>query len=285
MSFAPREEVEKLLHGLSEAEVRELSVEALRNALAGKRLMGDLFQMHGHLGRGVIPLIAARKNVRLQGEAHVNALAETFIDAMDQPWMSPVFEFMCWFVEAGLAWPLGSPVNGTPITLRLTRRGLRFLELREDHPLLPGFLDRVVARCPGLSAAVTSLLSQSRDCLDHGLVQAALSLMGVAFETAVEEVADVLVARNKLSNVPGKAAARISAVKTEIDKILPDGTPQERDDRFAAHAAYDFAHQLRRRRNDASHTKPKYGFEDSSEAEELLVSAGRHLPNLWRLAL
>jgi hypothetical protein len=64
---------------------------------------------------------------------------------------------------------------------------------------------------------------------------------------------------------------------------MPGGTPQERDDRFAAHAAYEFADMLRRRRNDASHTAPTYGFEDRGEAEELIVSAGRHLPNLWRV--
>jgi hypothetical protein len=47
---------------------------------------------------------------------------------------------------------------------------------------------------------------------------------------------------------------------------------------------YDFADQLRRRRNDAAHTTPKYDFEDREEAEEFLVSAGRHLPNVWRMA-
>ena len=57
----------------------------------------------------------------------------------------------------------------------------------------------------------------------------------------------------------------------------------ERDDRFAVHAAYQFADALRRRRNDAAHTTPTYGFDDRQETEELLVSAGRHLPNLWSL--
>jgi hypothetical protein len=47
--------------------------------------------------------------------------------------------------------------------------------------------------------------------------------------------------------------------------------------------AYEFADQLRRRRNDASHTAPTYGFEDREEVEELIISAGRHLPDLWRL--
>ena len=60
-------------------------------------------------------------------------------------------------------------------------------------------------------------------------------------------------------------------------------TIQEREERFAVRAAYDFADQLRRRRNDAAHTAPKYDFEDREEAEEFLISAGRHLPNVWRM--
>jgi hypothetical protein len=57
----------------------------------------------------------------------------------------------------------------------------------------------------------------------------------------------------------------------------------DREHQFAADAACDFADQLRRRRNDGVHTTPTYGFEDREEAEEFLVSAGRHLPHLWRM--
>lgn len=37
----------------------------------------------------------------------------------------------------------------------------------------------------------------------------------------------------------------------------------------------------RGRRNDVSHTTPRYDFGDPEEVEELLVSASRELPNLW----
>jgi hypothetical protein len=113
----------------------------------------------------------------------------------------------------------------------------------------------------------------------------AIVLLGVAYEVAVESVVDALIARGVLATTVAdkKAAGRIAEVKAVIDRVMPGGTPQERDDRFAAHAAYEFADMLRRRRNDASHTAPTYGFEDRGEAEELIVSAGRHLPNLWRV--
>jgi hypothetical protein len=177
-------------------------------------------------------------------------------------------------------------MNVTPITLRLTRAGLRFLAADEDHPLLPLFLERVLLRCAGLPDSVISLLAQASACLDHGLMQPAIVLTGVAYEAAVGEVVDVLVRRSQLgAPVQGmKAAQRINAVKAQIDNILPGATQKERDDRFATHAAYDFADQLRRRRNDASHTAPTYGFDDRQKSEEFIISAGRHLPNLWRPA-
>ena len=60
---AMRKQVRELLEGLSDAEVRELCIKALRGAHASRSLMGDQFQMHGHLGRWVLPLLAERKQV------------------------------------------------------------------------------------------------------------------------------------------------------------------------------------------------------------------------------
>ena len=79
------------------------------------------------------------------------------------------------------------------------------------------------------------------------------------------------------------AARRLAEIRAALNNLLPGTTPQERDDRFATGDALEFANTLRRRRNDASHTTPTYGFDDRAETEELLVSALRHLPNLWRL--
>ena len=103
----------------------------------------------------------------------VNAHKEVFLDDLGEPWMTGVAEFLGWFVRAVLAWPLGAPVNGFPITLLLTQSGRRFLELSEDHPLLPGFVDRIAARCPGMPDDVLSLLVDARTCLDHALIRPA----------------------------------------------------------------------------------------------------------------
>jgi hypothetical protein len=94
--------------------------------------------MHGGLGIELEPLLAARKGVPA---ADVNALKEPFLDALNEPWMGGVVEFVNWFVRAGLAWPLGAPRGGFPEALHVTQHGLRFLALSEDHPLLPGFVE------------------------------------------------------------------------------------------------------------------------------------------------
>jgi len=272
--------VKTLLDGLSDLEIREMCIQALRRWHAA-RPNDDHLQMHGGLGIELVPVLAARKGVPA---GDVNSLKEPFFDALNEPWMVGVVEFVNWFVRAGLAWPL-APANAFPGALRITRSGLRFLALAEDHPLLPGFVERVAARCPGLPGDVVSLLSDARECLDHGLMRPAIVLMGVAYEVAVERAIDALVTRNILPPVVSEknAAVRIREVKAAIDTVMPGSTPKERDDRFAAHAAHDFADALRRRRNDASHTAPTYGFEDREEVEELLISAGRHLPNLWKV--
>ena len=66
--------------------------------------------------------------------------------------------------------------------------------------------------------------------------------------------------------------------------VIKLGFP-DRDDRRRSGAAYDFADLLRLRRNEAAHTRPAYDFEHPGETEEFLVSAGRHLPGIWSLAI
>ena len=284
---ATQERVRRLLQGLSHREMRELGIDALRRWHANRPDHLE-FSMHGDFAREFLPLVAERRGTTL---TDLNTLKEVFIDTQSThlAWMEGVNEFLAWFVQAGLAWPLGAPVNQYPITLHLTLRGRRFLELAEDHhPLVPGFLTRLRARCPGLPKGTLTLMDDARACLEHGLTRPAIAQLGLAYEHTIEKVADKLVARGRLASADiadKSAAVRLREVRAAINSVLPGPPPpRNRDTRNSVHDAYDFAETLRRRRNDAMHTTPTYAFNDRSEAEELLVSAGRHFPNLWLLA-
>lgn len=71
-----RRVVQELLDGLSDEEVRAICLEALRrwwrdpSSAHGRdrALATPTFQMHGHLGRQALPLLAQRKNVKLSAD-------------------------------------------------------------------------------------------------------------------------------------------------------------------------------------------------------------------------
>lgn len=277
-----KDAVRRLLDGLSEATVREMCIAALRDW--HRRVPNQTsLQLHGDFGRALVPILLAHRQQTATPDEQ-NQLKEPFIDAQHEPWMAPVTEFLWWFFAAGFAAPVQSHDHNV-VTMRLMRRGVAFLEGRDDHPLLPGFIDRVRARCPNLPDDVTALLVDTMTCIDRMLLRPAIVLMGVAFEVAIEAVAQSLASRNVLpaTVMDQNAARRISTIRGVIDTVMPSTTAQERDERYTVHRAYGFADDLRRRRNDASHTAPTYGFDDRAETEELLVSAGRLLPSIWRL--
>ena len=296
-----------LLDGLSDEELRADCVEALRKwrrkpipkaphpygpgfAAPPPDPLGesvrDIFSMHGDLGVELVKILADHKQY---ANPDTHGLKEVFIDgnAMQKEWARGVFEFECWIVRAGLAVEI-SREHGCPVSFRLTRRGVRLLEEGDDNPLLPGFLDRVKARCKDLPAGVIALLVDARACLDRSLLRPAVILMGVAYELAIEQVVVVLANKNLLSTgtpgqLPAKRIERIKELINDTDKVKP--VLPTTDSRTAALAAYDFADTLRLRRNEAAHTRPAYDFDHGGESEEFLVSAARHLPALWSLAL
>ena len=77
-------------------------------------------------------------------------------------------------------------------------------------------------------------------------------------------------------------AARANERIAMLKKLLPK-LELSKDDVRMATAAIDFADDLRVRRNDGSHTTPRWPFDGSAEVEELILSAVRHLPALWLL--
>ncbi len=278
-------QAERLFAGRSDAEIRGLCVRTLKSwhATATSRQ----FSVHGDLVRGVVTLLIEGGAAVTNAPRLISDIGEMFVvSGYDLPWMAPIVEFVDWLTRAGFAIAL-SPDRPTalPVTYRVTRAGVRLLEQVDDHPLLPGYVERLQQRCPGLRVEVVALLVDARTCLEHGLLRPAIVVLGVAYETAVEAVSETLVGAGVVqANILDRGAAqRIDALRAVIDSRLAATTPPERDHRAAVHAAYDFAHQLRRRRNDASHTTPRYGFEDREEIEEFLVSAERHFPALWSL--
>ena len=275
--------VKELLEGLSDTEIRALCIEALRTWRRKLPTEGQ-FAMHGALGLEVVPLLLARKGHAPVDPDTLSGLKEPFITEQNQPWYVGVTDFLGWFLRAGfgdaISWDKQNVVG-----VRLTRLGMTFLDATEDHPLLPGFVDRVYKRCPGLPNDVKELLVDAQACMEHMLLRPAIVLMGVAYEVAIEAVAEALVHKGHLpaSVLDQNAAKRISSIRGVIDTVLSGATQQDKDDRFAAMRAYNLADDLRRRRNDASHTAPRYGFDDLGEAREFLVSAGRQLPLVWSL--
>lgn len=252
----------------------------------------NIFQVHGHLGIELVRLLAERKYA--QG-IDPNQVKEAFIDdeVLNTDWMAGFVEFLWWLLRTGLAVELRRErraqfvLRDYPSVLRLTERGARILDdpNADDNPMVPGFLDRIRLRCPDLPDGVLALLADGRACLDVGLLRPAVVMMGVAYELAIEAVIGALINKQRLpaNTLDGQAATRLRAVRTFL------GTPDfeqlitDRERRRRITQAYDFAEQLRQRRNDAAHTQPAYDFNHRGETEEYFVSAGRHIATLWSL--
>lgn len=288
-----RVEVRKLIERLSNDEVHVLCVQALRNwhsrlkpqvwPEAHYEPVDETFQLHDQFGRELLPLIADKRSASV---TDIDALKESFIDALGYTWMRGVMEFLWWLQRAGLAVETQRGKSGYPIAMRMTARGLRFLAATDDDPLLPGFLDRIRARCKDLPDGVLALLVDARACLDHGLHRPAVVLMGVAYELAIEHVVDKLEPLRLLDakttkEKPKEKINRILALIRDVPKVK--GRLPSSDERTTAERAYDFADTLRDRRNEAAHTTPRYDFSHREETTEFLISASRHLPGLWLL--
>lgn len=277
--------VAQLLEGLSDLEIREASIEALRSWRRGGGAKESQVSIHGPYANALLPLLAKRKGVTMDLPLLIK-LANSLLEAASADELAGIVEFWTWFVRAGFAIPLSSTPNAFTITFLLTRYGRRFLDKREeDHPLLPSALERLRRRSPHLPKDVAALLNDSRQCLDAGLMRPALVLMGVAYEAAIEGVIKGLVSKQILqaSAMNNAAFKRLQAVRTKIVVRIPGTTAKDLEKRGRMEAACEFADALRARRNDAAHTTPTYGFDDRAETEEFLISAMRHLPPLWAI--
>jgi hypothetical protein len=294
ISKAAEDQVQRVLEGKSTTQVRALCIEALRRwhngetrgLLRERRVVATplgypqsddtptprRFQMHGDLG-----VLVLRAHSEATGEAVVPDGKEVFLEGQNLPFMEPVMEFVWWMVRAGLARPeLGQHILGG---LYVTDAGLRFLASTGDHPLQPDFLKRLRERYPDMDEEVLVLIEDAQSCLNFRLLRPAIVLLGVAYEKAIEVVLLHFVAFG-LTNVKAVQAAHANERVSIFKKLLPK-LQLSKDDLRMATAAIDFADQLRVRRNDGSHTTPRWPVDDSAEVEELLLSAARYLPALW----
>jgi hypothetical protein len=272
-----RRKIQGLLEGLSVEEVRACAVEALRLWWRGKHRSSDSFQLHGDFGVHMAPILAKRKQMTI--DPHF--AKEPFLMDQREPWMREVVEFFWWMVRSGLAIPLMNHQGGYPSQMRMTSAGARLLESTDEHPLLPGFLERMRVRSPGLPDEVIVHLVDAQACLEHALARPAIVLIGLAYETAIVGVVTALGGRGVVAAEVAEqgAAKKIAAVRAALPKLS-----LEKEAYFSALAAWDFADLLRRRRNDGSHSKPVYDFSDLGEIHEFFLSATRHLPVLWTTA-
>lgn len=277
-------EAAKLVGPLSDEQVREAFIKGLRAWRVRTEPRRPTFQIGGDASVDFFEVLGVPK-------AECSAYAATFVWNQREPWMAPIVEFISWMARTGLvivvALPDSGPShhrsNGYPMQLRLTRRGERLIDKKdEDHPLLPGFVERVRLRCPGIPEEVLAELTDARACLDHELLRAAVVLIGVAYEAAVAAVVFELVLKGHLTSKDEQlpAATKIQKVKGLVDVVL---MAKANDEKNAVKMAYDFADHLRARRNHAGHAKPTYEFDKRDEIEEILVSAGRHLAQVWSM--
>lgn len=274
MTDADKQAVSALLDGLSYREFSALAIDALRRCYAEKP--DGRIQVNDRFGIQLAYVLAEHRNVTAQPPAW----KEVFLYEQSQPYLHLLACFLWWLIRTGRAVPV-SKTRDEIVALDLTDTGVA-LAVSEpgEHPLAPGFFQRIRDRCPGLPDAVLLHIEDVRSCLEHGLLRPAVMMLGLAFEAAVEgalrELADNGI---NVGNVDRQGAAqRINSLRAAIARVNLD-----RDDTYAAGRACDFADDLRRRRNDGSHTDPHFPFEDADEVEEMIVSAGRALPLLWSI--
>jgi hypothetical protein len=175
--------------------------------------------------------------------------------------------------------------EATNWAVRLTEAGRR--AAKDESAFSPQLVERIRARCPRLSEEVAEHMVDAQACLENDLLRPATVMIGLAYEAAILAIGEALVTEGMLDPARFQKARRDGVA--EVISLLAHSDVCERrgvarNDKHKVGRALDFAHQLRERRNDGGHTRPTYPFNDRAEIEEFLLSAARHLPELWRLA-
>lgn len=268
-----------LLSGLTDRQIREFCIEAVRRV----REKGDRASTI-RLDPTTIQyeLVAVLCEHRGQDQPPTK-IAPLLFHLLDD-WATPILEFFVWLERAGLAFRYGGTTQEPVQRIRLLPAGLTFFDSKDDaHPFVPGWLERVKQRCAQISNDTFDLIVDSHECFEHGLLRASVALLGVAFESVIDDAYNAMIAAGlQLPRPnPNKAAQRLTSVRAGAAMKFPGNS--NRDARRSAEQACDFADRLRQRRNDASHRKAAFAFGDRQEVEELLLLAALELPALHSL--
>jgi hypothetical protein len=269
-----------LLEGLTERQVREFCIEAMRRV----RRTGDRASTV-RLDPATLQhqlVIVLREHHKKQHEASVPVAS--LLMNLGEDWAAPIMEFFAWLERSGLVFRYGGTVQEPVQRIRLLPAGLRFFDSSDDgHPLVPGWAERLKKRCPKVTDDTFDLIVDSHECYERGLLRASLALLGVAFEGVVDDAFNAMIADGLTLPVPvpNNASQRLASVRAGASLKLAG--PQNRDARRGAEHACDFADRLRQRRNDASHRKTAFAFGDRQEVEEFLIMAALELPALHTL--
>ena len=267
----------ELLEGLSEIQLRELCIEAVRTIRrSGDRNSTEVLDPRT-FQHALVPILMRHRGEQ-PGSRPTLASLETHFE---ESWAVPIVQFFAWLVRSGLAF--GHQHN----RFRLFPAGLAFFDSNDEvHPLVPGALRRLRERNPTLPDDVMDLLEDAHACFGHGLLRPAIALLGVAFETCAHAVLEGLARRAVMTSPsdPRGAAQRIVAIRSALPMRFPGNAGPMLEARAGAARACDFADELRARRNDASHPRARFPFDDRQEVEEFMVSAMRFLPGLWAVA-
>jgi hypothetical protein len=275
-----------LFEGMDEVTVREYLIAAVRKVRANPVNRPSTEKLHlTTIQRELLPMLRARDNAPNVPESPCGFLSDYL--GWDHPWALPVVSFLSWLERTGLVFlPGRGGADDYVRQMRLLPAGREFFDRPSDgHPLMPGWIERIKARCPGLGDDVLAIMSDAQTCHAHELLRASVVLLGVAFETVVGSVHESMEAKN-LPLTPPKprlAAERIASVRSGINLRIPGNKGADVEARTAADNACVFSDQLRSRRNDGSHLKAKYPINDADEVRDLLAGAARHMPALWAL--
>lgn len=202
-----RQALRALVERLSPAKFRTVCIEALRRWR--KDPAGEpCVQVNGQFGR-VFAQVLAEQGGDVPQPVYWK---ECLLNDQEEPYLAPFIEFCWWLFVAGLATPLRwKQGGGTLARFTLTAAGHRFLDAHASDPLAPGVIARLRERCPSLPDEVLEHLGDAERCLRLQLLRPAVTLLGLAYEVAVEQALDALARAGRVEQTQVDCARKAAA--------------------------------------------------------------------------